>query len=259
MAPAKAKRHAVRFTALTPPSTATRPRPTVRTVPIACGHVSDSALIALPSWNWQMNTPVMMLRTPAAVGLHVLMPSCSTIRKPLSSFPGIECASSQRTTEVTPDRAGCAGRQERVDFSWHAIGSAGSLIRRQGRGEVLLDRMSAALSPLKSSARRVSGRRSSPCQVRGMLKNVAQQRQTTTNVSAGQSGYRGCDQGLRGRRNRPYKSEVAGSTPSAPTNESTRVTSAMIVRRVDAAPAASWTARSVVPASASLSLVHTHW
>ena len=41
-----------------------------------------------------------------------------------------------------------------------------------------------------------------------MLKNVAQQRQLTTNVRAGQSRYRGRDQGLRGRRDRPYKSRV---------------------------------------------------
>ena len=56
----------------------------------------------------------------------------------------------------------------------------------------------------------------SPCQVRGMLKDVAQQRQTTTNVSAGQSGYRGCDQGHRGRRNRPYKAGAGVRVPQRP-------------------------------------------
>jgi len=58
----------------------------------------------------------------------------------------------------------------------------------------------------------------SPCQVRGMSKNAAKQRQLTTNVRAGQSGYRGCDQGLRERRTRPYKAEDGGSSPSAPTS-----------------------------------------
>ena len=77
--------------------------------------------------------------------------------------------------------------------------------------------MSAALPPLKSAPLGASGRRPSPCQVRGTSKNVDNQRQTTTNVRAGQSGYRARDQGLRGRRNRPYKAEVAGSRPAAPT------------------------------------------
>lgn len=72
MAPAKARRQALRFTALTPPSIATRPRATVSAVPIAVGHVNEWALIAFPNWNWQMNNPVMMLSTPAAVGFQVL-------------------------------------------------------------------------------------------------------------------------------------------------------------------------------------------
>ena len=72
MAPAKARRQALRLTALTPPSIATRPRATVSAVPIAIGHVNEWALIAFPNWNWQMNNPVMMLSTPAAVGFQVL-------------------------------------------------------------------------------------------------------------------------------------------------------------------------------------------
>ena len=63
--------------------------------------------------------------------------------------------------------------------------------------------------PLWHGGRRPSGPclsgLSGPCQVRGMLKNAAKQRQTTTNVGAGQSGYRGCDQGLRERPTRSYK------------------------------------------------------
>ncbi len=74
--------------------------------------------------------------------------------------------------------------------------------------------MSAALPPLKPAPGGARGRRPSPCQVRGTSKNVAQQRQPTTNVSAGQTQHRGCDQGLRERRTRPYKWEfICGAKP----------------------------------------------
>ena len=76
----------------------------------------------------------------------------------------------------------------------------------------------------------------SPCQVRGMTRNVAHQRQTTTNVCAGQSRFRARDQHLRGPLKRPYKAEDGGSSPSAPTIGDTILGSCYAFRASLAAP-----------------------
>jgi hypothetical protein len=56
----------------------------------------------------------------------------------------------------------------------------------------------------------------SPCQVRGMTKNDDNQRQTSKDVVAGQSGVRACDQAFGGRLNCPYKAGAGVRVPQRP-------------------------------------------
>jgi hypothetical protein len=125
------------------------------------------------------------------------------VRPGLTPAPPLDDAARQAGGPATP-RSG--GTQSLLDSS-----SAFSMAQEAAR-------MSAALPPLKPAPGGARGRRPSPCQVRGTSKNVAQQRQPTKNVRAGQTQHRGCDQGLRERRTRPYKAEDGGSSPSAPTS-----------------------------------------